>query len=101
MLRRPPSTTPPVTLFPYPTLFRGRRLRVVVVLERRRRVALEVDGARLTGGHLLAVVSDDVDGADDGLADGAGVGQPVLAVAVDEAVALRACVVLEIGRAHV
>jgi hypothetical protein len=61
--------------------------------------ALEVDGARLARGTSSPSSSTMWSVADEGLPHGALVGQPVLAVAVDEAVALGAGVVLVEHRA--
>ncbi len=61
--------------------------------------ALEVDRAGLAGGQLGAVLVADVHRAEDRLADRAGVRQPLLGVAVHEAVALGAGVVLVDDRA--
>ena len=61
--------------------------------------ALEVDGARRSRGHLLAVVVDDVDGSRQGPAHRPGVGQPVLRRYGREAVPFRARVVLVDDRA--
>ena len=52
--------------------------------------ALEVDGPRLAVRQLLAVVADDVERAEQRLADGALVAHPVLGADVAEAVALGA-----------
>ena len=57
-------------------------------------VGLEVDRALFADGHLFAVLSDDADHAKHGRADGAGMGKPLFAVAVHEAVAFGAGVVL-------
>ncbi len=57
-------------------------------------LGLEVDRALFADGHLFAVLTDDVDHTEHGGADGAGMGEPLFAVAVDEAVAFGAGVVL-------
>ena len=71
---------------------RSGLLGVVVVLELG--CALEVHGAGLALGNLVAVLADDVQDTDDRLTDGALVGEPALAVAVHEPVAFAAGVVL-------
>ena len=70
----------------------GRLLRIVVVLELE--AALEEDRPALAGRHLVTVVADDVHGAPERDPDGAWMGEPLLAVAVDEPVALGTGVVL-------
>ena len=75
-----------------------RLRRVVVVLEVGS--TTEVDGAALTDRHLLALVVADVHHTVDRRAHGALVGQPHVAVAVDEAVALGSRVVLVDDRAE-
>jgi RES domain-containing protein len=67
---------------------------VGIVVVRELGAAAEVDGARLAGGRLAALLVEDVYLAEQRSTDGAPVGEPLVAVAADEAVALGARVVL-------